>query len=148
MAGVRIVTSVYSLARYSAQVHRVDAVVVGGEFTAAGGQKSYFIGLWDSTLPPEGVRGAQSESTSVWLAPNCPNPFNPQTKIAYSIQTPGDVRLTVHDVQGRCVTRLVSGFRALEPIHEINRFLEHGLIDYADSAGLTVNNSLLSVVLH
>lgn len=32
--------------------------------------------------------------------------------------------------------------------HFMNRFLEHGLIDYADSAGLTVNNSLLSVVLH
>ena len=32
--------------------------------------------------------------------------------------------------------------------HFMNRFREHGFIDYADSGGLTVNNSLLSVVLH
>ena len=32
--------------------------------------------------------------------------------------------------------------------HFMNRFREHGFIDYAESGGLTVNNSLLSVVLH
>lgn len=32
--------------------------------------------------------------------------------------------------------------------HFMNKFREHGFIDYADSGGLTVNNSLLSVVLH
>jgi CRP/FNR family cyclic AMP-dependent transcriptional regulator len=32
--------------------------------------------------------------------------------------------------------------------HFMNKFREHGFIDYGDSGGLTVNNSLLSVVLH
>jgi len=32
--------------------------------------------------------------------------------------------------------------------HFMNRFREHGFIDYAESGALTVNNSLLSVVLH
>ena len=32
--------------------------------------------------------------------------------------------------------------------HFMNKFRDHGFIDYADSGGLTVNNSLLSVVLH
>lgn len=32
--------------------------------------------------------------------------------------------------------------------HFMNKFRQHGFIDYADSGGLTVNNSLLSVVLH
>ena len=32
--------------------------------------------------------------------------------------------------------------------HFMNKFREHGFINYADSGGLTVNNSLLSVVLH
>jgi CRP/FNR family transcriptional regulator, cyclic AMP receptor protein len=32
--------------------------------------------------------------------------------------------------------------------HFMNRFREHGFIDYGDNGGLTVNNSLLSVVLH
>jgi CRP-like cAMP-binding protein len=32
--------------------------------------------------------------------------------------------------------------------HFMNRFREHGFIDYGESGGLTVNNSLLSIVLH
>jgi CRP-like cAMP-binding protein len=32
--------------------------------------------------------------------------------------------------------------------HFMNKFREHGFIDYGDGGGLTVNNSLLSVVLH
>jgi CRP-like cAMP-binding protein len=32
--------------------------------------------------------------------------------------------------------------------HFMNKFREHGFIDYADSGGLTVNNGLLSVVLY
>jgi hypothetical protein len=32
--------------------------------------------------------------------------------------------------------------------HFMNKFREHGFIDYADNGGLTINNSLLSVVLH
>jgi len=32
--------------------------------------------------------------------------------------------------------------------HFMNKFREHGFVNYADSGGLTVNNSLLSVVLH
>jgi CRP-like cAMP-binding protein len=32
--------------------------------------------------------------------------------------------------------------------HFMNKFREHGFIDYGESGGLTVNNSLLSIVLH
>jgi CRP/FNR family cyclic AMP-dependent transcriptional regulator len=32
--------------------------------------------------------------------------------------------------------------------HFMNKFREHGFIDYGDNSGLLVNNSLLSVVLH
>ena len=32
--------------------------------------------------------------------------------------------------------------------HFMNKFRKHGFVNYADSGGLTVNNSLLSVVLH
>jgi CRP-like cAMP-binding protein len=32
--------------------------------------------------------------------------------------------------------------------HFMNKFRKHGFVDYADSGGLTVNNGLLSVVLH
>jgi len=32
--------------------------------------------------------------------------------------------------------------------HFMNRFREHGFIDYSDTGGLTVHSGLLSVVLH
>jgi hypothetical protein len=46
------------------------------------------------------------------LRQNFPNPFNPITAVTYSIPTPGQVRLTVCDINGRLVTTLVSGAQA------------------------------------
>lgn len=41
------------------------------------------------------------------LAQNYPNPFNPETAIRYTVEAPSRVRLTVYDVMGREVARLV-----------------------------------------
>ncbi len=42
------------------------------------------------------------------LHPNYPNPFNPETTIAYEIGTPGHVRLLIFDMLGRQVAELVN----------------------------------------
>jgi hypothetical protein len=42
------------------------------------------------------------------LAPNFPNPFNPSTKISYSLPTDGFVTLKVYDVLGREISSLVN----------------------------------------
>jgi hypothetical protein len=44
------------------------------------------------------------------LADAYPNPFNPSTTIRFSLAQANDVRLVVHDVAGRVVTILASGF--------------------------------------
>ncbi len=49
-------------------------------------------------------------STMARLIGNYPNPFNPQTKIAYELSEPGRVRLSVFDVAGHRVRTLIDGW--------------------------------------
>ena len=43
------------------------------------------------------------------LLPNYPNPFNPETWIPYQLAEPGDVRLTIYDIQAHVVRALDLG---------------------------------------
>ncbi len=52
------------------------------------------------------------------LQPNFPNPFNPQTKISFSLPEPQDVRLTVYSIDGRKVATLVNETRSAG-LHEV-----------------------------
>jgi len=45
------------------------------------------------------------------LKPNAPNPFNPSTTVAFTLDRDGVVELAVFDVSGRLVRTLVGGFR-------------------------------------
>ena len=45
------------------------------------------------------------------LRDNYPNPFNPQTNISYTIASAEYVRLTIYDLRGRQVSRLVSAVK-------------------------------------
>jgi hypothetical protein len=57
------------------------------------------------TGPPT---GAESPPAVFALEQNVPNPFNPVTTIRFSLPSPGFVDLTVYDVAGRRVARLVN----------------------------------------
>lgn len=51
------------------------------------------------------------------LMQNYPNPFNPQTVITYSLKEPANVTLSVYDISGSLVGRLVDGYKS-EGYHE------------------------------
>ena len=53
------------------------------------------------------------------LEPNVPNPFNPCTKIEYSLSAASDVLLTVFDSRGRKVTTLVQAHQTAGNYHAI-----------------------------
>ena len=44
------------------------------------------------------------------LAPNFPNPFNPNTQIAFTLAEPMQVRLTIYNVLGQQISTLAQGF--------------------------------------
>ena len=55
----------------------------------------------------EAQKGAQPRPERYALHPNAPNPFNPTTKIRFDLPTSSLVRLTVYNVLGQEVARLV-----------------------------------------
>ncbi|HOX26016.1 MAG TPA: S8 family serine peptidase [Candidatus Krumholzibacteria bacterium] len=63
----------------------------------------------DVTAAPAGPVAA----APIALAPAWPNPFNPLTRLAFSVARPLAVDLEVLDVRGRCVRRLQSGVLAI-----------------------------------
>ncbi len=49
------------------------------------------------------------------LSPACPNPFNPVTRISFTLGTAGPVSLAIYTVRGELVTRLIDEQRAAGP---------------------------------
>ena len=46
------------------------------------------------------------------LFANYPNPFNPETWIPYQLATDSDVRITIYDMSGKVIRRLVLGYQS------------------------------------
>ncbi len=56
-----------------------------------------------------GERGALLPPAGTTLEPPWPNPFNPRTRLAFTLAESGSVRLTIVDVRGRSVRILADG---------------------------------------
>jgi hypothetical protein len=54
------------------------------------------------------VEEVPNEPLNFRLSANYPNPFNPETRISYSVPRAGSVSLAIYDVLGREVARLVN----------------------------------------
>ncbi len=70
--------------------------------------------LWDASInwclykdEDTIVEHAPKQPRKHALLQNYPNPFNPETTISFSLEKTGPVKLTVYDLQGKVVTRLV-----------------------------------------
>ncbi|HID38985.1 MAG TPA: T9SS type A sorting domain-containing protein [Calditrichaeota bacterium] len=57
---------------------------------------------------------------NLYLYRNYPNPFNPSTKIRFSLNQPGTVHLTVYSVQGK---RILSKNLGLQPAHTLLEYI-------------------------
>jgi predicted outer membrane repeat protein len=66
------------------------------------------IGAWPEQCPPTGIGEPEIALPRTFrLHGNVPNPFNPVTKIRFELPRDAEVKLTVYDLAGRQVARLV-----------------------------------------
>jgi len=66
-------------------------------------------------IAPDPVMGINNRNSGMpanfGLLPNYPNPFNPTTRIEYSLAHSGDVVLRIYDLLGKMVTKLVDEYQ-------------------------------------
>lgn len=90
------------------------------------------------TPPPIGIiAGNNTVPENFILYQNFPNPFNPNTRISFSLPKSGKVELSVHDILGREVRVLINDFRNAGE-HEISfdaSSLSSGIYFYTLLAG-------------
>jgi hypothetical protein len=63
---------------------------------------------WHCTLDAVATSDTSAPTPALTLAQNAPNPFNPVTRIDYSLAAPGTVKLAVYDLRGRLVRTLAN----------------------------------------
>lgn len=91
---------------------RVKARRSDGGFTAESGWSSPSFFAPAPGVDPISASGADAGQPETFgLSQNFPNPFNASTTIRFSLKDPSRVRLTVVDVRGALVDRLVEGTR-------------------------------------
>ena len=118
--------------QYGSAGHQREGVAVtagvwtAGEFVAlaTGSETLQFFdnaaigsGNWASSAGTPGAANAVATSNEVLdvvtkdfrLMGNYPNPFNPSTRIAFELSSPGEVSLAVYNVLGRKVADLIQG---------------------------------------
>lgn len=113
--------------------------------------RDFAVSNWDPTIgnyifrnttPPVSVNEGTSSVHTVALYQNCPNPFNPSTTIRFQLTAQSFVKLTIHDLLGREVGRLVNDVR--EPGLHVVRFDGGGLSSGVYFYRLTVDGGNLT----
>lgn len=89
---------------YQMAVHD-NRVYVTGAFTEAGAKPSFYFGIYND--PALSVNEADVKESVALLEANSPNPFTASTTIPFRTGRAGRVSLTVHDVSGRTVARII-----------------------------------------
>lgn len=110
--------TVHTVSADSSQAYGPDSVAVYS-YWSDGGARSHQVTMPDGDVTFRATHDVQKKTVSgvdetpvpevVVLGQNAPNPFNPTTRIEFSIPEAREVQLYVYDVTGRLVRRLYDG---------------------------------------
>ena len=90
---------------------------LSGELTASSNKAGLYLAVPGSRAPGNQNDNAAAEihldetPEPFALLANYPNPFNPSTRITYTLPEASDIRLTVYDLTGKQVAVLAEGYR-------------------------------------
>ena len=90
--------------RYAYRVKAINA--------AGAGKRSNYVKVTTKRAAPASKPAVESEPEPPGLAPNVPNPFNPNTLIPYRLDTDGPVRLEIYNLLGQRIRTLVDEVQA------------------------------------
>ena len=62
---------------------------------------------------PTSIESNLQKPNTFYLAQNYPNPFNPTTEINYTLQQAGHATLTIYDLLGREIEKVVDEFKPM-----------------------------------
>jgi len=65
---------------------------------------------WSDNKPNEPV-GIKDANKTIATASNFPNPFNPETRITYTLNKPGQVKIRIYNVQGQFIKTLLDEYQ-------------------------------------
>lgn len=90
----------------------VDTIFANGnsvndDTTSENDHWNYARNFLINVTPISGISSNNSISDSYFLNQNFPNPFNPETKINFSLKNSSNIVLSIYDIQGKEITRLV-----------------------------------------
>lgn len=128
-----------------------SSLYVGGDFTVAGGNPSYYFGRYGRPKPAAvRLRNETDDNGRSILLSSRPNPLfssgSASTTIAFNVERDGPVELGVYDILGRLVTRLAWGeFSAGD--HEVRWSPESGLPQGNYIVRLRAGSSVASTVV-
>jgi hypothetical protein len=69
------------------------------------------LAIWSSVMGPVANTEKSIPAVDVVLSQNMPNPFNPETTIAFSLAKEGDVRIDIYNIRGERVRTLLNETR-------------------------------------
>ncbi len=87
----------------------IDETPGGGYYLVVAVDAAGHVGGYSEQLGETTAVEGESTPRSLAVAGVTPNPFNPRAKVAFDVPRSGPVRVSVHDMRGRVVRRLVSG---------------------------------------